>query len=95
LFEGKGTMKIKISHARNAVLGWDIDVSAEAEAGEKIGQVEVRVNGIREVQDLPGDALDSWDQQLSQKGVYPGKNKVEVAVSDQNGNETSAEQTWS
>lgn len=88
-------MKIKISHARNAVLGWDIDVSVEAGSGEKIGQVEVWVNDIREVQDLPGDALDSWEQQLTQKGIYPGDNKVEVTVNDQDGNVTSAEQKWS
>jgi hypothetical protein len=88
-------MKIEIFHARNAVLGWDIDVSVEAGSGEKIGQVEVWVNDIREVQDLPGDALDSWEQQLTQKGVYPGDNKVEVTVNDQDGNETSGEQKWS
>jgi hypothetical protein len=88
-------MKINISHARNPVLGWDIDVSAEAEARENISQVEVRVNDILEVQDLPGDALNSWDQQLTQKGVFPGNNKVEVTVTDQDGNETSAEQKWS
>jgi hypothetical protein len=88
-------MKIRISHARNPVLAWDIDVSAEAESGEKISQVEVVVNDTPEVQDLPGDALNSWDQQLTQKGVFPGNNKVEVTVTDQDGNETSAEQKWS
>jgi uncharacterized protein YunC (DUF1805 family) len=88
-------MKIKVSHARNPVLSWDIDVSAQAEAGEKIAQVEVRVNDVQEVQELLNDPLDSWDQHLSQKGVYPGDNKVEVTVTDQDGNETSAEQKWS
>jgi hypothetical protein len=87
-------MKITISTARNAVLGWDIDVSATAEADQKVAQVEIRVNDLREVQDLPGE-LESWEQQLTQKGVYPGSNKVEVTVSDQNGNETSAEKRWS
>lgn len=88
-------MKINISHTKNPLLGWDIDVSVQAENGQKIGQVEVRVNDLPEVQDLPGDALDSWEQQLIQKGNYPGNNKVEVTVSDQDGNETRAEQKWS
>lgn len=88
-------MKINISHTKNAVLGWDIDVSVQAEGEQKIGQVEVRINDVPEAQDLPGDALVSWEQQLTQKGYYPVSNKVEVTVSDQDGDETRAEQKWS
>lgn len=88
-------MKINISHTKNPLLGWDINVSVQAEANQKIGEVEVRVNDFPEAQDLPGDALDSWEQQLTQKGVYPGNNNVEVTASDQDGNQTRAEQKWS
>jgi hypothetical protein len=88
-------MKINVSHVKNAVLGWDISVKVEAEAGQQIGHVEVRINDFPEAQDLPGDALTSWEQQFTQKGLYPGNNKVEVTASDQNGNETRAEQKWS
>jgi hypothetical protein len=91
---GWSRMKINISHTKNAVLGWDIDVSVQAEGEQKIGQVEVRINDVPEAQDLPGDALISWGQQLTQKGYYPGSNKVEVTVSDQDGDETRAEQKW-
>jgi hypothetical protein len=88
-------MKINISHTKNVLLGWDIDVSVQAEGEQKIGQVEVRINGIREATDVSGDSLVSWEQQFVQKGIYPGNNKVEVTVSDQDGDETSAEQKWS
>jgi len=88
-------MKTNISHTKNTVLGWDVNVSVQAEGEQKIGQVEVRINELREAQDLPGDALVSWEQQFIQKGNYPGNNKVEVTVSDQDGDETRAEQKWS
>ncbi len=88
-------MKISISHARNPLLGWDIDVGVQAETGQKIGEVQVRINDVTEAQDQPGDGLDSWEQMFRQKGIYPGSNKVEVSASDQNGNETRAEQKWS
>ncbi len=88
-------MKISINHARNPLLGWDIDVSVRAEDAQKIGRVTVRINDVTEAQDQPGDGLDSWEQTFTQKGVYPGSNKVEVNASDQNGNETRSEQKWS
>ncbi len=50
-------MKISISHARNPLLGWDIDVSVQAEDAQKIGQVTVRINDVTEAQDQPGEAL--------------------------------------
>lgn len=87
-------MKIIITHTKNLVIGWNIDVGAQADGSEKIADVEVRVNGFPEVRDSPNN-LSSWDQQLTQKGVYPGDNKVEVRVTDQNGQETRAEQKWS
>jgi hypothetical protein len=87
-------MKIRISHARNVVLGWDIDVGVDTDNCQKIAKVEVRVNDAPVVQDYLNQPLDSWEQQVTQKGVYPGSNKVEVTVSDENGDETRAEQNW-
>lgn len=88
------TMKIKIAHLKNPVLGWDINVNVEADAGQHISQVVVKVNGLPEINESPDD-LDSWEQQLVQKGIFPGDNEVEVVVSDQNGDESRAQQKWS
>lgn len=88
-------MNIKIAHIKNPLAGWDIDVNVQAEAGQQISQVTVKVNGFPEINDTPGDNLNSWEQQLIQKGVFPGDNEVEVLVSDQNGTESRAEQKWS
>jgi hypothetical protein len=87
-------MKINIAHIKNAVLGWDIDVNVQADAGQHISQVTVKVNGIPEVNESSDD-LDSWAEQLVQKGVYPGDNEVEVTVSDDKGDQSRAKQKWS
>jgi len=87
-------MKIAISHARNVLMGWDIDVNVNAENQEKIAFVEVRVNGFPEVSETLDDPENSWERQLTQQGVFPGDNKVEVLVRDQNGNDTRSKQAW-
>lgn len=87
-------MKIAITHTRNPLLGWDIDVKADGENGEKVTFVEVKVNGFPEVKDTPDEPLNSWERQLTQQGVFPGDNKVVVLVRDQNDDETSSEQAW-
>lgn len=88
-------MKINIAHSKNPLIGWDIDVTVQADAGQQISQVEVKVNGFPEINDSPGDSVASWEQQLLQKGVFPGDNEVEVRVNDQNGEESRAKQKWS
>jgi hypothetical protein len=94
LERGRQKLKINISHTKNTLIGWDIDVKVDAEGTEKISDVEVRVNGFPEIRDSPGN-LSSWEQQLTQKGVFPGNNTVNVRVTDQNGNDTNAKQSWS
>jgi hypothetical protein len=88
-------MKITIGKPERAVIGWNVDVSVEADKGEKIGYVEVRINDFRKVEDSPDPAVDSWEQQLVQVGDYPEDNKAEVLIRDQDGNETRAERKWS
>ncbi len=87
-------MKIAITHARNILMGWDIDVNVNAENQEKVAFVEIRVNGFPEVSETQNQPDDSWERQLTQQGNFPGDNKVEVLVRDQNGNETRAKQAW-
>jgi hypothetical protein len=88
-------MKISIDHAKDGLAGWDINVSVQAEGQETITQVEVRVNDFPEIRDTPSAPVNSWQQQIRQKGVFPGDNKVEVLVSDQDDKETRAVQKWS
>jgi hypothetical protein len=87
-------MKIAIAHARNVLMGWDIDVNVNAENGEKIAFIEVRVNGFPEVSETQDDPVESWEKQLTQQGVFPGDNKVEVLARDQNGGDTRSKQAW-
>lgn len=75
-------------------MGWDITVSVLAGAGEKIASVEVRVNDFREVNDQLDPPLDSWEQLLTQKGVFPGDNRVDVVVTDDKGDDTRARKKW-
>jgi hypothetical protein len=88
-------MQINISHARNPLIGWDIGVKVQADAGQQISDVEIRINQMHETIAPFNDGLSSWETQLTSKGVYPGTNRVEVTVTDQNANQTSAEQSWS
>jgi hypothetical protein len=76
-------------------MGWDIDVTVQAGDGETISFVEARVNGFPEIQETPDDGVNSFDQQITGKGVFPGDNKVEVLARNQNGDESRAEQNWS
>jgi hypothetical protein len=79
-------------------MGWNFDVSVEAGADEKITYVEVKVNDFPQIKDTPGAPLDSWQQTLTQQGVYPGDNKAEVLVQSTAGDgtkkETRAERKW-
>jgi hypothetical protein len=61
-------------------MGWNFDVSVQADSGEAIAQVEVRVNDFPDVRDNLNDPVDSWAQTLTQKGVFPGDNKAVVTV---------------
>ena len=88
-------MQINISHARNPLIGWDIDVKVQADAGQQISDIEIRINQMQEPIGPLNDGLTSWETQLTSKGVYPGMNRVDVTVTDQNANASSAEQSWS
>jgi hypothetical protein len=88
-------MKVTIASPVQAVMGWNIDITVEAEAKEKIASVNIQVNDFTEVDKTLNPPLDSWELGLQQKGRYPGDNKVDVLVRDQDGNETRAERNWS
>lgn len=89
-------MKIVVNPPTRAVMGWNIDVSVQADAGEKISYVEVRVNDFPQIRDTLNDPMDSWQQTLTQQGVYPGENKAVVLVQNDADpkKETRAERKW-
>lgn len=90
----KKNMKIAVEHTKNPAMGWDINVRVAAESNEKISFVQVRINGVVELDEAQNDPVDQWEKLLTQKGVYPGDNEVEVLVQDQNGKNTRAKQEW-
>ena len=87
-------MKIAIAHAKNVLMGWDINVNVTADAGEQVAFVEIGVNGFSEVSETPDDPVDSWEKQLTQQGNFPGDNSVVVLARDQNGNDHRGKQEW-
>jgi hypothetical protein len=91
---GETKVTITIDQVRDVLMGWDIDVNVQAAAGEKISSIDIRINDSPVAQDSPSDPLDSWAIHLSQKGVYPGDNRVDVVVTDPTGNKTRARKKW-
>ena len=88
-------MNITINHTKNPAVGWNVDVTALGEAAsEKISQVIVKINGFPEPTETLNPPVKSWHKLYTQKGQYPGDNKVEVTASDQDGNQTSATDVW-
>ncbi len=70
-------MDVTSSHSRDPVAGWDITASAKADKGEKIARAQILVNEFSEYDEQFSPPISSWQQQLRQKGDYPGDNKVQ------------------
>ncbi len=88
-------MDVPVStHVRNPALGWDITATAKAEKGEKIMRAQVLVNDFSEYDEQFNPPISNWQTQLRQKGRYPGDNKVEVIITNDKGEETSAVDSW-
>ncbi len=88
-------MDIQITHAKNPLAGWDIDVTVAAEGKELIARVRIEVNGFPECDEVATPNARKWHKQLTQQGEYPGDNKVVVTVTDDQGQDTSAVDEWS
>lgn len=86
-------MKVDLSHIKNPGMGWDVVVKATADAGEKISSATVTVNGAT-VADESLDGMSSWTRTLRQQGNYPGTNTVKAEITNDKGEDTSAEDTW-
>ncbi len=76
-------------------MGWDISGAAKADAGEKIARVQIIINGQVVYDNSFIPPIGSWQVQLTQKGQYPGENSVRVIASNDKGEETESDDSWS
>lgn len=86
-------MQVDLSHLKNPAIGWDVVVKATAGPGEKISSATVTVNGATVAQES-FDGMFSWTRTLRQQGFFPGRNTVKAEITNDKGEETSAEDVW-
>jgi hypothetical protein len=84
-----------LAHTKNPLAGWDISASAKVDKSEKITRGQIIVNGSSEFDETFDTPLSSWSKTLTQQGRYPGDNTVQLIVTDDQGNDTAAEDSWS
>jgi len=88
-------MTASSTHKKNPAVGWDISASAKADKGEKIARAQIIVNGSSEYDKTFDPPISSWQEQLNQQGQYPGENTVQVIVTDDKGEDTESDDSWS
>lgn len=84
-----------LSHSKDPAIGWDIAASAKVDKDEKIVRAQILVNDSTEYDKTFDSPLSSWQQQLHQQGEFPGDNTVKLIITDDQGNDTDAEDSWS
>jgi hypothetical protein len=84
-----------LSHTKDPLMGWDIAASAKVDKSEKIARARIIVNGSSEFDESFDPPLSSWSKTLTQLGDFPGNNTVQLIVTDDQGNDTVAEDSWS
>lgn len=87
-------MKIDLSHSKNPAVGWDIQVVATADVGEKISFARITVNGFPELQENVDPQVEKWQRSLTQQGQFPGENKVLVTITNDKEEDTTDEDEW-
>jgi hypothetical protein len=87
-------MDIELSHLRNPLLGWDIQVTAKADDGETITAARIDINGFPEFDQQISPPLNKWQKSLTQQGQYPGENKVLVTITNDKSERTIDEDEW-
>ena len=88
-------MNIDLAHAKDAPIGWNIQVKAAAEKGERIAAVRIAVNGFDVLDKTIDPPTNQWQTEILQKGQFPRENEARITVTDEKGNETSAVDLWS
>jgi hypothetical protein len=87
-------MTLTLTHQRNPALGWDITATATADKGEKITRAQIIVDDFPEFDETFDTPLSNWQKQLTQQGQYPGDNKVRLIVTNDQNEDTDAEDSW-
>jgi hypothetical protein len=88
-------MTASSTHKKNPAVGWDISASAKADKGEKIARAQIIVNGSSEYDKTFDPPISNWQEQVNQQGQYPGENTVQVIVTDDKGEDTESDDSWS
>jgi hypothetical protein len=88
-------MTIDITHTKDPLAGWDVDVTVAAEGKETIARVQIEINGFSKCDEQVSPPARKWHRQMTQQGQYPGENRVVVTATDSNGEDTSAVDEWS
>jgi len=81
-------------HAKNPAIGWDISVAAKADDGEKIARAQIIINGLIAYDNTFIPPISNWQVQLNQMGQYPGANTVRVIASNDKGEDTESDDSW-
>lgn len=87
-------MTVTSQHAKNPAEDWDISVVAKADSGEKIARIQVFVNGFSAYDKTFVPPISDWQEQLEQQGQYPGENTVRVIVTNEKGDDTVTDDSW-
>jgi hypothetical protein len=87
-------MDTTLTHTRDPLAGWDISTVTKAGKGETITAAKISVNGFPEYDETFDQPLNQWQHQLTQKGVYPGDNKVLLEITDGNGQIVRTQDSW-
>jgi hypothetical protein len=82
-------------HAKNLAIGWDISGAAKADDGEKIARAQIIINGLIAYDNTFIPPISNWQAQLNQMGQYPGANTVRVIASNDKGEDTESDDSWS
>ena len=88
-------MTVTSQHAKNPAEDWDITAAAKVDAGEKIVRVQVIVNGFSVYDKTFVPPIGNWQEQLEQQGQYPAENTVKVIVTNDKGEDTVSNDSWS
>ena len=88
-------MQVSSTHSRNPAVGWDIPATAKADKDEKISRAQIIVNGSSEYDKTFDPPVSNWSETLTQQGVYPGDNTVQVIATDDKSDDTESDDSWS
>jgi hypothetical protein len=88
-------VEVTSSHSKNPALGWDVTASAKSASGETISRAQVLVNNVSKYDTSFNPPINTWQEQLTQQGNYPGDNEVRVVVTNQKAEQTESVDSWS